>query len=338
VTARKALVTGGTGFVGANLVAGLNARGIDARVLHRPTSSMQALEGLSFESVPGDVLDNTAALAEAMAGCDWVFHAAAVADYWRQDTGRLYEVNVEGTRRVVAAARQAGVSRLIFTSSLAALGVPPKGKMLNEDSRFNLEPDRFPYAHSKHLAELEVLKASPDGPEAVIINPTIVLGPRDVNLISGSLILEAAGGRMWFYPPGGVNYVDVADVVAVHLGAAESAPPGERYIVAGMNLTFKEAFGIICGVVGRRKPWLPLPGPLMPLLTRAIGLGRRLLGQRIPMDDNQVWMSARFIYADGSKARRAFDLRSAPFEETVRRTYAWYRSGGYLPPATGQGR
>ena len=145
----RALVTGGTGFVGANIVAALGERGIVARILRRESSPLNALDGLTYEDVLGDILDPQETLAAAMEGCDWVFHVAAVSDYWRKRTEQLYKVNVEGTANILAAARLAGVRRFVFTSSLAALGLPFDGRMLTESSQFNLRPKRLPYAYSK---------------------------------------------------------------------------------------------------------------------------------------------------------------------------------------------
>ncbi|HID89848.1 MAG TPA: NAD-dependent epimerase/dehydratase family protein, partial [Anaerolineae bacterium] len=158
----KALVTGSTGCVGANVVAALLRRGYEVRAMHRPTSRLDALEGLEVEQVVGDILDPPS-LARAMEECDWVFHVAAVSDYWRTPPEVIYRVNVEGTRNVVEAALRAGVHRLIYTSSVGALGIPPEGRLLDESSVFNLPPHRFPYGHSKHLAEEVVREAVAEG-------------------------------------------------------------------------------------------------------------------------------------------------------------------------------
>jgi dihydroflavonol-4-reductase len=326
----RAFVTGGTGFVGANLVAELNERGIAARVLHRPTSSLAALDGLHFESVHGDILDEPAQLAQAMAGCTWVFHVAAVADYWRQGHDWLYQVNVEGTRRVLAAAQMAGASRLVFTSSLAAMGLPERNELLTEASRFNQPPSRFPYGHSKLLAEETVEQAVAGGLDAVIVNPSIVLGPRDVNQISGSLVLEAARGLLRFTAPGGANFIAVEDVVAGHLAAAERGRPGGRYILGAHNLPYREAIATICQVAGRRRPLFQLRSWMLPPGALAIGAARRLFGNRIPLDPSQVRLMDTFIYADSSKARRELALPETPFTTTVKRAYNWYRDNGYL--------
>lgn len=326
----RALVTGGTGFIGANLVAGLTEQGITARVLHRETSSLEALEGLTYETAVGDVLDDPEELAAAMADCQWVFHVAAVSDYWRQPAERLYRVNVEGTQRVLAAARRAGVDRFVFTSSLAAMGLPRPGERLDEDDSFNLSSSRFPYGHSKHLAEMEVQRAVADGLEAVIVNPAVVLGPRDVNQISGSIVVEAARGLLRFLPPGGVNFVAVSDVVAGHIAAARRGRLGERYILGAHNLSYAEAIPVICQIVGRRPPRLKIPRWLLPPAAVAVRAVRAVLGRRLPLDDNQVRMLSAEIYADCGKARRELDLPQTPFPVAVQDAYNWYNIHGYL--------
>lgn len=326
----RALVTGGTGFVGANLVAGLIEQGITPRVLHRQTSSLEALRGLHFETAIGDILDDVDALAADMAECHWVFHVAAVADYWRQPTNRLYQVNVEGTRRVLEAARRAGVRRFVFTSSLAALGLPRPGECLDEDDAFNLPPSQFPYGHSKRLAEQEVQRAVAQGLDAVIVNPTVVLGPRDVNQISGSIIVEAARGLVRFVPPGGVNYIAVRDVVAGHIAAARHGRVGERYILGAHNLSHAEAIPIICRIVGRRPPRLKIPGWLLPPAAAVVRLARALFGRPRALDENQVRLLGAEIYADAGKAQRELHLPQTPFPATVQEAYNWYNKHGYL--------
>jgi len=331
----RALVTGGTGFIGANLVAGLAEQGITARVLHRERSSLEALQGLTYETAVGDVLDEPETLAAAMADCQWVFHVAAVADYWRQPVEHLYRVNVEGTRRMLEAARQAGVQRFVFTSSGAAMGLPRSGEALDEGHTFNLSPSRFPYGHSKHLAEEEVRRAIENGLEAVIVNPTVALGPRDVNKISGSIVVEAARGLVRFVPPGGVNYIAVSDVVAGHIEAghieaARRGRVGERYILGAHNLSHAEAIPVICQVVGRRPPRLKIPGWVLPPAAVVVRAARAVFGRPEVPDENQVRMLGTEIYFDVSKARRELDLPQTPFPLAVQDAYNWYNKHGYL--------
>lgn len=328
----RALVTGGTGFIGANLVAGLAEQGITACVLRRPTSSLEALQGLTYETAIGDVLGEVDALAAAMEGCHWVFHVAAVADYWRQSTDYLYRVNVEGTRRVLEAARQAGVQRFVFTSSQSALGLPQLGEAVvhDEGNTFNISPAQFPYGHSKHLAEEEVRRAVAEGLEAVIVNPTVVLGPRDVNQNSGSIVVEAARGWARFVPPGGANFVHVSDVVAGHIEAARRGRVGERYILGAHNLKHAEAVPIVFRIVGRRPPRLKIPQWLLPPAAGAVRAARAVIGRRLPFDENQVRLMGAEIYADCSKARRELDLPQTPFPVAVQDAYNWYNKHGYL--------
>lgn len=325
-----AFVTGGTGFIGANLVAGLNDRGIIPRVLTREKSSLEALKGLEFERILGNILDPADTLVEAMRGCDWVFHVAAVSDYWRNKPDWIYRVNVDGTRNVLEAALRAGVGRFIFTSSLAALGLPDEGKLLDESCDFNIDPRRLPYGHSKQLAEIEVKKAIDDGLQAVTVNVTICLGPRDVKMNSGSIVVEAVRGLAKMVLPGGNNFIAVEDVVQGHIAAAEKGRIGERYILGGVNMTNAEALGVVCNIVGRPIPRFKLPRWMLDPMAYMVSGARLILGNRIPFEANQVRMLKVKMYATSDKARRELELPFTPFEVAVQNTYDWYKQNGYL--------
>ena len=327
----RAFVTGGTGFVGSNLVAALLDRGIEVRVLHRSTSPMAALDGLDCQTRVGDVLDGVDALADAMADCDWVFHTAAVSDYWRHRTqARLYRTNVDGTRDMAAAAMRAGVKRFVYTSSIAALGVPPRGHQLVETDEFNIRPRRFPYGHSKHLAEAELRQAVAAGLPAVIVNPSVVIGARDVNRIASAMIVEAQRGRLRIATPGGTNFVSVDDVVAGHIAAAERGRIGERYILGGENLSFREAFTTACELVGRRGPSIMLPRWMIPVAAAGVSVARTVVGPRLPIDARQMRLSSSEIYADASKSREQLGVPFTPFRTALRAGYQWYCDNGYL--------
>jgi dihydroflavonol-4-reductase len=325
----RALVTGGTGFVGANLVKRLNEMGIQARILRRESSSLEALEELVYEEAVGDILD-VASLVPAMEGCEWVFHVAAVSDYWRKGIDWLYHVNVEGTRKVVEAARIAGVERLVYTSSIAALGVAPDGELIDETHTFNLKPKEFWYGHSKHLAEGVVREAVAEGLDAVIVNPALVIGPRDVNRISGSLVIEVARGLLRFYLPGGFNFAAVEDVAAGHVLAAERGRVGERYILGGENLPLREVIDMIVEVTNGPKPLFSIPRWALEPTAVAVELARKVFGGRVPVNENQVRMVARPLYLDTGKAVRELGLPQTPFRTAVERAYRWYREHGYL--------
>jgi len=326
---RHVLVTGANGFLGSNLVAALAARGDAVRALHRSTSDLRALAGLTYEDATGDVLDE-ASLCSAMTGCEIVFHVAAVADYWRMPVERLYRVNVEGTRDVIRAAVAAGVRRVVLTSSVAALGIPPKGKLLDEQSQFNLPPHRFPYGHSKAQAEIVAREEAGDALELVIVNPAVILGPRDLHFISGSIIKEVYQRRVPICPPGGTNYISVDSVVAGELAAAEKGRPGQRYILGGVNLPHAEAFMTVARLLEVPFVCRRVPGWLLPPLAVLVDLYNRLgLGPRL-VDGNQVRLSGQEIYVDNSLARRELDLPPTDFEATVLATFRWYRQEGLL--------
>jgi len=328
-----ALVTGATGFIGANLVEALAQQGWQVRALHRPSSSLKALAGLRYASVIGDVTD-PASLATAMDGVDVVFHVAAVADYWRSDPDRLMRVNVEGTRNVLRAARDRRVGRVVFTSSCAALGRPGFGQALDEHAQFNLRPEEFPYGYSKHLAEQVCGEFVRAGLDVVIVNPAVVFGPRDVNLISSSLIVELARRTIPFAPPGGISVIDVADVCHAHIIAAQRGRAGERYILTNENLTYRQLFSLIADVVGRRRPRAAIPGAALKLAAHPIAFMRHRLGWRLPVSDEQVRFAAETFWFDPSKARRELGLTGRPILETIQRTYAWYVDNGYIKRRT----
>jgi len=323
----RALVTGATGCVGSNVAAALLERGYAVRAMHRPTSVLTALEGLEVELVVGDLFDPES-LARAMEGCELVFHVAAVSDYWRTPAEAIYRVNVEGTRNVVEAALRAGVQRLVYTSSVGALGVPPDGRLLDERATFNLPPRRFPYGHSKHLAEGVVRDGVARGLDAVVVNPAAVMGPRDVHWIGGSLLLEVQRGKAWFAPPGGTCWAAATDVGMGHVLAAERGRTGERYILGGENLTHREVVEVVAEVVGGRRPAVTFPRFVMDVLTPLVMVAGRALP--LPLSAEQVWLSARWIYCDSGKAARELGYTSIPFRAAVEQAYAWYRSHGLL--------
>ncbi len=325
----KALVTGGTGFLGAHIVRMLIERGHTVRVLRRESSRTDLIADLPIEHALGDVTDVDSVRA-ASQGCAWVFHTAAVADYWRAQRTKLYQVNVDGTRNVLEAARAAGVGRVIFTSSAAAVGLRADGKPSDESVLFNLPPERFPYGHSKMLAEQAAAKAVEAGLSVVTLNPSVIFGPGDLNLISGSMIVEPARGLVPpFYPVGAVTAIDVRDVAAAHLAAAERGVSGERYILGAHDVTYRELFSLICQIVGARPPKLPLPKALATPLSALINALSRL-GVRLPVDGNQIWLSARRMLFDASKARAAFGAPQISLRQSLEDTYQWYLEHGLV--------
>ena len=325
----RVLVTGGTGFVGSQLVAALVGRGDSVRVLRRASSSLVTLEGLPVEHVVGDILDQEAA-ARAVAGCDWVFHVAGLSSYWRAKREEIYRVNVEGTRIVMDACLRAGVQRVVHTSSVAAIGIPPEGTAGREDSAFDQLSATFAYADSKHRAEEEVRRAIDRGLAAVIVNPAVVIGAGDQYLIAGHIGLEVARGRLLAVPPGGVCVVDVDAVVQGQIAAAERGGVGERYILGGENLSYREIVATVAALTGRPAPRGTLPRQALPLLGAIVDAANRLSPRPPAVSGEQIRLSARSVFFDSGKAVRELSYPLLPFRGAAEKAFHWYRQHGYV--------
>jgi dihydroflavonol-4-reductase len=327
----RALVTGSTGFVGANLAFALVERGVEVVGLRRRSSPQDAVKELDIPFVTGDVLIPES-LPPAMKGIDWLFHVAAIADYWRMPPEMVYRVNVEGTRNALEAAQQAGVRRVILTSSSASLGIPPANKpLLDEDDLFNLRPEDFPYGHSKHLANQMMLEFARQGMDVLSVLPSAVIGPRDLKFNAGELIVQALKPTLPFLPlpRGGLNYIDVRDCVDAHIAAAEKGKPGQLYLLAGHNLTHKETMSIVNRVLGTSLPIVEVPGWALSPLAALVGFMHQI-GVSLPVDRGRVLLSRETIYYDNHKAVRELDLKTRPFAESVSDTYEWYIQNNYL--------
>ncbi len=326
---KLAMVTGATGFVGANLAAALQQAGWRVRVLHRPASKLTALAGLTYESALGDILDADS-VERAVQGCDVVFHAAGVADYWRSDRRRMFQVNVEGTRNVMAAALRAGVPRVVHTSSAAALGSSSDGRPATEAQTWSGPPERFPYGYSKHLAELVVQEYVAKGLPAVIVNPTVILGPRDVNLGSVSLIMGVHKRQLPFLLPGGVNAIGVGDVAAGHLLAAAHGRIGERYLLGHENLTVPAFARLIGEVIGVPAPTWTLPRAAVRPLAVLAGAANWVWPRPLPVTSELIRLGADCFYFDSSKAQRELGLSPIPLRQVIRQAFDWLCDNGYL--------
>lgn len=326
----KALVTGATGFVGSHVVKTLNTEGHTVRALHRANSKMTALTGAQYESAIGDVTE-LEALRRACEGVDVVFHVAAVADYWRANKDHMFKVNVDGTKNVLQAAREAGVKRVIFTSSAAAIGLRPDSPS-DETVPFNLPPNRFPYGYSKVLAEQVVQEAVQQGQDVVTLNPVVIMGAGDLNMISGSFIVQTKRfGAFTTATWGGVAVIDVRDVARYHVIASEKGIAGERYILTTANYSYGELFKKIAEVVNVRPPMIYIPTPLLEPIARGIDFVRGL-GINTPIDANQARLGGKNVYFDGKKAWEAFGSPQIDMMQSLRDTYAWYVETGVIQP------
>lgn len=325
----KALVTGATGFVGSYVVRTLLKAGHQVRVLRRPNSPTKLIEGLPVETAIGDVTDRSSVF-EAIKGCEAVFHLAGHVSFWKGHREIQRRVNVDGTRHVVEAALAHKVKRLVHTSSIAAIGFAPEGRLGDETLPYNWWPYRIPYCDTKHLAEEEVRQGIRKGLDAVIVNPAVVFGAGDVNLHAGAMVFQMARGRLAFHFKGGCCVSDVEDVAEGHLKAFEKGRKGERYIFGGDNYSWKELFTLIAEVVGVPPPQKEIPTWALSLVALGFDAASKVTGKRPVITPESIRISAIPAYYSSEKAIRELGYIITPFRETVRKTFKWYRENGYL--------
>ncbi len=300
------------------------------RALRRSTSSEAALSSLAPEVVVGDIL-NPASLRSAMDGCELVFHAAAISQYWRNGVDLLYRVNVAGTRNVLRTALKLGVDRVVLTSSVATLGVPTADNaLLTESTDYNMVPDRFHYGHSKLLAEAELHRIAASGLDVICVNPSTVIGARDVNFIGGEILRRARKGWLWLAPPGGMGVVSAKHVGLGHVLAAELGRSDERYILNGENILHRDLLAIVAAEVGGRPPLFTFPKSALTGTAAAARAISKLRGVSLPTVFTQADLSARKMYFDGHKARRELGVPQSTARVAVREAWLWYRQEGML--------
>jgi dihydroflavonol-4-reductase len=326
------LVTGSTGFIGSQICRALVGQGIPVRAFHRPNSPTLALQGLEVEHTIGDITQPET-LVKAMQGVEVVFHAAAQLGN-PADPQKMYAITVQGTHNVLQAARQAGVRRVVHTSSVAALGVPiPAGhssrRQLDESHNWNYRPEWWRYGHAKHLAEQEVQKAVAAGLDVVIVNPAVVLGAGDLNRVSGEVIIQVRRGRLPVAVDGGLNAIHIDDVVQGHLAALERGRAGERYILGGENLTLGQFLSLIAEVTGTRAPFITLPGGLVRLLTVPATAAGRLIS--LPLSPDLLRKAGYYFYYDTLKAQMELRVpKTLPVRQAISEAYQWYRENGMV--------
>ena len=324
------LVTGATGFVGSAVARALLARGNRVRVLARPNADRRNLASLSVEVAEG-AMEDRGSLARAVAGCRYVYHIAADYRIWVPDPVPMFRANVEGTRDLLTAALEAGVERVVYTSSVATLGLVPGGSA-DEKTASEIEDMIGPYKRSKFVAE-EVARefAQQRGLPVVIVNPSTPVGPRDIKPTpTGRLIVEAACGRMPAFVDTGLNIVHVDDVAEGHLAAAEKGRIGERYILGGENLALAEILAEIANAVGRRPPRLRIPHRALLPVAFGAELAARITGRDPFVTIDGVRMSQKKMYFSSAKASRELGYQPRPARDGIADAVAWFAANGYL--------
>jgi len=320
------LVTGATGFIGWHITRKLVERGCAVRALVRKTSRVRELEGV--EVVTGDLRD-AESLRRAAAGCGRVFHVAADYRLWAAEPQELYESNVEGTRNLLAAARDAGVGQVVYTSTVGCIGMPADAEG-NEQTPVVLEDMTGAYKRSKFLAERAALEFAAGGFPVTIVNPTAPVGDHDFKPTpTGKIVVDFLKGAMPAYIETGLNLVDVGDVAEGHLLAAERGKPGERYILGCQNLTLAEIFARLEKASGVKAPVRRIPYALAYAAGAASTGWAAVTGHepRAPLD--AVRMARKKMWVSHAKAAGELGYSPAPPDEALARAVAWFRANGY---------
>jgi dihydroflavonol-4-reductase len=325
------LVTGATGFVGSHVARQLVTAGHPVRILARKNSNLQPLEGLSVERVEGDLRD-AVSLERAMRGVRRVFHVAADYRLSARNPGELYESNVDGTRLLLEAARDAGVERIVYTSTVATMAVPvDDGALPNEETRAVLGQMIGHYKRSKFLAELEAIKAASAGVPVVIVNPTAPVGPGDWKPTpTGRIVVDFLNGKMPAYVDTGLNVVPVEDVAAGHLLAAEKGRIGERYILGARNMTLKQILDALAQITGRPAPRMKMPHAVALAAGYADQWISRLTGREPQIPVEGVKMSRHRMFVESDKAERELGYEPSSVEAALERAVRWYEEHGYI--------
>jgi dihydroflavonol-4-reductase len=324
------LVTGATGFVGSAVARALLARGRRVRVLARPNSDRRNLAGLAVEIAEG-AMEDPCSLARAVAGCRYVYHVAADYRIWVPDPAPMFRANVDGTRDLLTAALEAGAERVVYTSSVATLGLVPGGSA-DEETPSSLDDMIGPYKRSKFAAE-EVARelARKRGLPVVIVNPSTPVGPGDIKPTpTGRLIVEAARGQMPAFVDTGLNIVHVDDVAEGHLAAAENGRIGERYILGGENMALAEILAGVAQAAGRRPPLLQVPHSVLFPVAVGAELAARVTGREPFITLDGVRMSRKKMYFSSEKASRELGYTPRPAREAIADAVGWFRDNGYL--------
>ena len=331
-SSRPVLVTGASGFVGSAVARALLARGRPVRVLLRPGSARDNVSDLAVDIRIG-ALEDPASLAAALTGCGALFHVAADYRLWVRDADAMYRANVDGTRALMEAALAGGVERIVYTSSVAMLGLKADGGDADETTPSTLDDMIGPYKRSKFLAEQAVRDlVRQKGLPAVIVNPSTPIGPRDMKPTpTGRMIVEAASGRMPAFVDTGLNLVHVDDVAAGHLLAEERGRLGERYILGGENLALKEILHRIAVLAGRRPPRISVPIPAIWPVALLAEAAAQLTGREPFVTRDGLRMARHKMFFTSAKAMRELGYAPRPADAGLADAVAWFRQAGMCP-------
>ncbi len=326
----KTLITGANGFIGSSVVRHCLNAGYDVRVLVRLGSDRRNLEGLAVEIIEGNLQDK-ASLKQAVNGCNAVFHVAADYRLWVPDPDDMYKTNVTGTRDLMLASTEAGVDKIVYTSSIAVLGLNSNGTPANEDTPIMQGDIIGHYKKSKYLAEEAVSElVDKNKLPAVIVNPSTPVGPRDIKPTpTGNIILETLNNRMPAYVDTGLNIAHVDDVAKGHLLAFEKGKVGERYILGGENLSLQNILTIICELIGKKPPSIKLPHNLILPVAWCMERWADLSKKKPLATVDEIRMAKKIMYFSSDKAIKELGYKITPAKEAIKNAIDWFIKNGY---------
>ena len=328
----RVFITGSTGFVGSHVARHYAAESASLRLLTRKTSRLDALEGIDAEQVTGD-LREPEKLRSALIGCDALVHVAADYRLWVRDPDEMYAANVAGTRELLKLARETGVQRVVYTSSVATMGFKADGTIINEDTPVSLKDMIGHYKRSKFLGEQEAIQAAKAGQHVMILNPTTPIGPGDVKPTpTGRIIVDFLNRKFPAYVDTGLNLVDVNEVARMHVVALDRGTSGERYILGGENLTLKQILDRMSAITGLPSPKTKVPhGVAMAFAFFDETITGKLRGKEPRATVEAVRMGKKMMFASSTKAERELGFRVVPVYSALRSSIDWFIANGYAP-------
>jgi dihydroflavonol-4-reductase len=328
----RVFITGATGFVGGHVARAYASEGATLRLLTRQTSRLDSLSGIDADTVVGD-LREPEKLRSALEGCEALVHVAADYRLWVRDPAQMYAANVDGTRELLKIAREVGIQRVVYTSSVATMGFKSDGSIVNEDTPVSLGDMIGPYKRSKFLGEQEAIRAAQAGQHVMILNPTTPIGPGDAKPTpTGRIIVDFLNKKFPAYVDTGLNLVDVVEVARMHVVALEQGTPGERYILGGENLTLKQILDRMSSITGLPSPTMKVPhGVAMAFAFFDENFTGRLLGKEPRATVEAVRMGKKTMFASSAKAERELGFKVLPVYQAMRSAIDWFIAHGYAP-------
>ena len=327
----KVLVTGAAGFIGSHVTRLLVEQGRDVRALVRTGESTQNIAHLPVEIVEGDILDPQL-MESALQGCDTLYHLAAIYAVWHPNEKMIYDVNVAGSEIVLEAARKVGIKKVVYTSSIAAVGLGAKGELADENTKWNYGWMANAYIRSKYQGQLVALRYARQGLPVTIVNPAFPFGEQDIAPTpTGQIIINVANGKIPAYIDGGFNIIDVGDVAQGHLLAEKKGRIGETYLLSNRNVSVLELYQMVAKIAGVKVPTIRLPASVV--------LGTAIIAEQIsdrithrpPIATfKSVLVSTRYLHYSNAKAVQELGLNLTPVESALERSIEWFRAHGHI--------